>query len=103
LSLDFSWTPQQLAIRGTEVSFAAFILFLLRDSCCLVIFEFCLISQIFSFVSGYFLYPATVSHQGNCSLHFAFVFGDVVLRFSSFVCNLKYLLLSLDFPEPRCF
>jgi hypothetical protein len=45
-----------------SIHIAAFILFLARDSCCLVILEFCLISQIFSFVSGFFLYSAAVSH-----------------------------------------
>jgi len=68
----FFLNPAAVSHRGNRnLHFAAFILFLVRDSCCLVIFEFCLISQIFSFVSGFFLYPAAFSHQGNCSLHFA--------------------------------
>ncbi len=68
----FFLNPAAVSHQGNRsLHFAAFILFLVQDSCCLVIFEFCLISQIFSFVSGFFLYPAAVSHQGNCSLHFA--------------------------------
>lgn len=63
---EFFKTSQQLAIMGTTPS----ILFLVRDSCCLVIFEFCLIFQIFVFVSRFSLYLAIVSHQGNLNFHF---------------------------------
>jgi hypothetical protein len=86
-------------------SFAVSILFLARDSRCVVVFEFCVRSQIFAFVAGFFLNPAAVSHQGNRSLHFAafilFLVRDswirVVLWFSSFVWYPKYFLSSLDF------
>ncbi len=60
----FFLNPAAVSHHGNRsLHFAAYILFLTRDSCCLAILEFCSISQIFSFVSGFFLFPAAASHK----------------------------------------
>jgi len=92
-------TSQQLAIKGIASS----ILLLVRDSCCLVIFKFYLILQIFVFVSRFNLYFATVNHQKNHNFQIKasilFLARDFccIMVFRFFVYNFKYLLLFLNF------
>lgn len=77
--LDFLKISQQLTIMGTTPS----TLFLVRASCCLVIFEFYLIFQIFAFVSRFSLYLTIVSHQGNHNFHFE---GSILFLARDFCC-----------------
>ncbi len=99
LLLELFLTSQQLAIKGTPSS----ILFLVRDSCCLVIFKFYMIFQIFVFVSKFNWYFATVNHQKNHNFQIKasilFLARDFccIMVFNFFVYNFKYLLLFLNF------